>query len=735
MARDNAKPKKVKPPRKRGWNYPREGYGPIHRWLPSWRVVTAFIFACIACGVVAFATLYATIKVPSPADFALAQKTTIYYSDGKTPMGTLADYDRESVKLSTLPEYVPHAVVASEDQTFYTNNGISLRSIARAAINNLKGGAPQGGSTLTQQYVERFYLGTTKDYVGKVKEAILALKIDRQQSKDEILENYLNTIYFGRGAYGIERASQKYFGISAKDLTLDQAALLVAVIPAPSAWDPAVNPDRAKQRWDRVLRNMVDLGYAQQSEVDALAFPQTIPVQTASSFSGTKGYILQAVSQELTASGKFTADELSTSGLKIVTTINADTQQAAVDAVATLPASRPENNYVGLVAVDPRNGEIAAMYGGADFAKRQRNAVTQDRAQGGSTFKPFTLLAALEQDIPLSKTFNSASPMKIGGVEIKNYNGRGLGTIDLLTATKHSVNTVYVQLNEEVGPSATREAAIKAGLPEKTPGLDDSLTNVLGSASPRPIDMARVYSTYANGGKVITPHLVREVYDSRDVLVYSGNTEGEQVFDKETITQLTYALQQPTSAGGTAAATRSLGRPVAGKTGTSSGPWSAWFCGYIPQLVTVVDMYQVGPNGEEQTLTGFGKYSIIGGNTYPVDIWTAFMKAATKGMDIEQFDKPKKLVAPSVTSSDNATTEGEAPQPTEGETGTDPQGTGDVNQGETNPSENGGSHGESGAAGEGESSGGAPQTGGNSGHQGGEGSQGNTSGVANPKGT
>lgn len=735
MANDraNKKAKKPKPPRKRGWNYPREGYGPIHRWLPSWRVVTAFILACIACGVVAFATLYATIKVPSPADFALAQKTTIYYSDGETPIGTLADYDRESVKLSTLPEYVPHAVVASEDQSFYTNNGISLRSIARAVVNNVRGGAKQGGSTLTQQYVERFYLGTTKDYVGKVKEAILALKIDRRQSKDEILENYLNTIYFGRGAYGIERAAEKYFGVSAKDLTLDQAALLVAVIPAPSAWDPAVNPERAQQRWERVLRNMVDLGYAEQSEVDALSFPQTIPVQTASSFSGTKGYILQAVSEELRASGKFTADELSTSGLKIITTINADTQQAAVDAVATLPASRPENNYVGLVAVDPRNGEIAAMYGGADFSKRQRNAVTQDRAQGGSTFKPFALLAALEQGVPLSKTYSSASPMKIGGVDIKNYNGRGMGTINLLTATKHSVNTVYVQLNEDVGPSATREAAIKAGLPENTPGLDDSLTNVLGSASPRPIDMARVYSTYANGGKVITPHLVREVYDSRDVLMYSGNTEGKQVFDKETITELTYALQQPTSAGGTAAATRVLGRPVAGKTGTSSGPWSAWFCGYIPQLVTVVDMYQVGPNGEEETLTGFGKYSIIGGNTYPVDIWTAFMKAATKGMDIEQFDKPKKAVTPSTTQ--ESTAGEEETQATEGEAPADSQGAGvaDAGQEATAPAGEGTTQGESAGGNQGESnSGGTPPQGGTSGNQGGQGANGNGGSSTNP---
>lgn len=224
-------------PKKRGlrWNYPRRGLGPVHRWIPSWRFVLASIAAVFIAGVGVLGTLYVTTNIPEPDGLALAQTTRVYFSDGETEMGSFADIDREPVTLDTLPEYVGQSVIASEDKSFYSNSGIDLRGIVRALVNNARGGAQQGGSTLTQQYVERYYLGTTTSYAGKLKEAIIALKIDNEQSKDEVLENYLNTIYFGRGAYGIEMAAQRYFGISASDLNLSQAVLLTAVIPAPSA--------------------------------------------------------------------------------------------------------------------------------------------------------------------------------------------------------------------------------------------------------------------------------------------------------------------------------------------------------------------------------------------------------------------------------------------------------------------------------------------------------------------
>ena len=627
--------------RKRGWNYPRKGLGPIHRWIPSWRVVLSSIFAVFALGTAALVTLYVTTDIPEPDEMALAQTTRIYYSDGETEMGSFADVEREPVALETLPDWVGHAIIASEDKTFYTNNGIDLRGLARALVNNARGGAKQGGSTLTQQYVERYYLGTTTSYAGKLKEAILAVKIDREQSKEEILENYLNTIYFGRGAYGIEMASQKYFGIPASQLDVSQSAMLAGVIPAPSAWDPANDPEKSESRWRGVLRNMVEEGYIEQSEADALTFPETIPLEQNSDFEGTNGYLLSTVSAELINSGEFTADDLNTRGLKIVTTIDKDKQQAAVDAVDALPEDRPDNNQVGLISTDPRTGSIYALYGGADYLERERNAITQDRAQAGSTFKPFALLTHIEEGGTLWERFASYSPMSFaGGVDIVNFDDSNRGNIDLVTATQNSVNTVYVQLNEEVGPANTRDVAIRAGLPEDTLGLDDSLTNVLGSASPHPLDMARAYGTFANRGVMHDPFIVKEIVDSQDEVIYTGGDKGDRVFEEEDIDTLNYALQAVTESGATGETAGQLGRPVAGKTGTSTGGKSAWFIGYTPQMLTVVDMYQVAENGDEESITPFGHYwawEYLGGGTYPVEIWLDYMSVATAGMDVEEF--------------------------------------------------------------------------------------------------
>lgn len=645
-------------PKKKFWNYPRADKGPIHRWLPSWRVVLASIFGVIGLGVAAFAVLYVSVSIPEPDDLAIAQSTRVYYEDGETEMGSFADISRESVQISDLPDYVGHAVISSEDKSFYTNNGIDLRGIGRALVNNVRGGATQGGSTLTQQYVERYYLGTTTSYTGKLKEAIIALKIDREQSKDEILQNYLNTIYFGRGAYGIEMAAQRYFGVSASELDVSQSALLAGIIPAPSAWDPENSPEKAESRWQGVLGNMVSEGYLTQEEADDLEFPETISTELSDDFEGPDGYLLSTAKSELVASGEFTADEINTRGLKIVTTIDEDMQQAAVDAVDSLPEDRPDNNYVTLTSADPRTGAIYAMYAGADYKERERNGVTQDRAQAGSTFKPFALLAHIEQGGTLWDSYQSYSPMSFGtSLTVQNFDGSNRGTIPLTTATAYSVNTVFVQLNQQVGPAATRDVAVRAGIPDgpaedeaaaanETPGLNDDLTNVLGSASPHPINMVTAYSTFANRGVQHDTHIVKEVYDSDGNLVYSGENEGEKVFEQDDIDTLNYALQGTSEPGATAATAGQLGRPVAGKTGTSSGPWSAWYIGYIPQMVTAVDMYQIGEDGGEEVLSPFGS-KVLGGGQYPADVWLAYMQKATEGMEVEEFaDLPASAGVP-----------------------------------------------------------------------------------------
>lgn len=682
--------KKTKAKRKNVWNYPRAGKGPVARWIPSIRMILGFFLACFAIGVGAFVGLYLALDIPEADDFALAQTTTVRYEDDKSDLGSFAEVHRSSVPLDEISEYVQHAVVSSEDRTFYSNNGIDLKGIARALWNNVRGNPTQGGSTLTQQYVERFYVGQTTSLPGKAKEAILALKIDREQSKSEILENYLNTIYFGRSSYGIETAAQTYFGVTAKDLSLEQSALLAAIIPAPSAWDPAVDPATAQIRFDRVIRLMAEDGWITAAEANAATMPTTLDVNAGDSMSGTNGYLLQAVRDELIASGGFTDNEIDTAGYTIVTTIDEDKQKAAVDAVNNLPDDRPKNNQVGLISVDPQNGEIVAMYGGRDYLERQRNSATQDRAQAGSTFKIFGIVSALEQEISPNQTFDSPATYTPQGSDVtfSNLDGNSYWGVTLNRMTAKSLNTSFIKLNEEIGPDKTAEMAYKMGLPEDLPGLDNNIGNILGSASPTAKELSRAVSTVANGGERLNSvHIVREVRDRDGNVIYSGDAGKERVIDKNIATLASSVLQNVAEPGGTGykIANAFPGKGIAAKTGTSSGPKSAWVVGFTPDIVTVVNMYQTGEDGSEQELTPFGGISSITGSTFPVDTWIDYMAVGFDGLPdtdfpnaddlIRELDKkrwasmpappPSRTVAPSPSPSQTPT-----PEPTETQTTT-----------------------------------------------------------------
>ncbi|MDD9205816.1 penicillin-binding transpeptidase domain-containing protein, partial [Georgenia sp. 10Sc9-8] len=483
-----------------------------------------------------------------------------------------------------------------------------------------------------------YYTGTTTSYVGKFREAILAIKIDQSESKDTVLENYLNTIYFGRGTYGIERAAQAYFDKPAAELSISEAALLAGVIPSPSNWDPAVDRERAEERWTRVLGLMVEDGWITAEEREAAEFPDVADPDASERYAGPTGYVLDSVRTEVIDAAGISALEIDTQGLSIVTTIEEDAQEAAVAAVDDLPEDRPENNRTGMVSIDPETGGIVAMYGGADFITQSRNAATQDRAQAGSTFKPFALAAAMEQGMTLWETYPSYSPMEIEGygAPVRNFDGLDRGWIDLVEATVNSVNTVYAQLNVDVGPENTMDVAVRAGIPEDTPGLVPTASNVLGPASPRVIDMASAYATFASGGIYHEPFLVAEVRDSDDNVRYTGGEEGERVFEAEVVADVTYAMTQVVDRGTGVRA--DLDRPTAGKTGSSNEYRSAWFAGFVPQLATAVAMYQVGEDGGEEVLTGFGRYpDDISGSTYPAELWNAYMSVATEDMEVEEF--------------------------------------------------------------------------------------------------
>lgn len=623
----------------------------------------------IIAGLGTFLVAYAALTVPQADQVALAQTTTVYYADGTTEMGRMSQVNRKIIDASTLPDYVAHAVVASEDRTFYTNSGVDLKGIGRALVNNIRGGARQGASTLTQQYVERYYVGETTGYVGKAKEAILALKINREQSKDQIIGNYLNTIYFGRGAYGIEAASQAYFGHEAKDLTLSEAAMIAGIIPAPSAWDPAVDEEKARSRWTRVINLMVEDGWISQADANAAEFPKTIDPDTLGgpTMEGPTGYLMEQIRTELAQEGGFTADQLATGGYRIISTIDKEKQDQAVEAAEYMYTVRGWNEdsmHVALTSLDPATGEIVAEYGGKDYLKRQQNGATQDIMAAGSTFKPFALIAHAEQGGSIYDTYDGSSPKTFSGLArpVSNDSGVSWGRQNLVNATKNSINTVFVGLNQEVGSATTKQVAIELGIPEDTNGLDDSLLNVLGFAAPHNIDLAHAYSTIASGGQRTTPHIVREVQNSDGSKVFQTTVNPKQVFDTKTMSTVLPALQAVTASGGTAEAAAVLKQDSGGKTGTSEEQKTAQFVGFTPSLVTAVSMYQLDENGSPVSLTNIGGLGQFHGGDWPVTVWVRYMKAVSANDTKLHFDWYKRQTATPVNPAPVATT---TPTPTE----------------------------------------------------------------------
>ena len=621
---------------RRFFNYPRAGKGPIHRWIPSWRFVLGCFLLCVLAVFGLFAYAYSTIKVPDPSEFAQAQTTTVYYADGTTVMGEFAEVDRTIVDGSTVPDYVGQAIVASEDRTFYTNKGVDPKGIARALWNNLRGGETQGASTLTQQYVKNYYVDTTDSYFGKFQQAIMAIKIDREQSKQEILDAYLNTVYYGRGAYGIEAASQAFYDKPSSEMTPSEAALLAGILPAPSGWDPAENPEKAQERWQRVLDFMLADGYITQVEYDAAEFPTTITPKNEQVYEGPNGHLLQMVRAELKDDAGLSDQQIDTGGLKVTTTIDKADQDAIVSTAQSLPEGYSENLRVGMVSIDSKTGGILALYGGPDYLTNQVNTSTDAVAQAGSTYKPFALVAGLENGLTLSNGYRGDSPMTIDGHSFQNFQNASYGWRDLIDSTAYSINTPYLQLNSDLGPEETNKVAIRAGYPEDTSGMDSFVQNVLGSASPHTIDIASSFATFSAQGVRHDPHIVASAVKPDGTAAYTAPTEGERAFDEGVMADTNYALQQVVNYG-SAEKVQALGRPIAAKTGSSSDNKSAQFVGFTPQVVTAVTLYQSGPNGEEESITPWGEYGEITGSTYPADLFVNYMEQALQDVPIEQF--------------------------------------------------------------------------------------------------
>jgi membrane peptidoglycan carboxypeptidase len=638
-------------------DYPRWNRFGWTRWIPSWKLIFAFFGLGVVTAIGGLYAAYSATGLPAPDAQAIAQTTVIYYSDGKTPIAQLATQNRQSVSLEQVPKDVQNAVLAAEDRTFRTNSGIEPTSIARAALSNLRGNSRQGGSTISQQYLKNIYNERDRSVRSKAQEILMAVKMNQVLTKDDILSRYLNTIYFGRDAYGIQAAAHAYFGRStdAIDLSVSQAAFLAGIINAPSLADPRGGPEekaRAVRRWEVVLDAMVAEKWLDPTVRQGLKFPATIePVRTVTT-TGQNGYLKDMVVKEATETLKISEDRLMSAGYKITTTFNRGMMRAGVEAVEEmLPEDRPKGLNIGMTSIDPSTGAVRAIFGGTKYVGPENNNATIARAQGGSTFKPFGLIAALEDGVSLRTEYQSDSPVTVRGQSFRNSDeGESSGSQDLIEATERSLNTVYAQLNDEVGPERMAEAAYAAGIPKNVPIAEEEVGNVLGSADLPAIDMASAYATFAANGIRRKPYTIQTISHrgSKRVLhTKDGKTDGTRAFEADNVADLTHALQQVVR-NGTGSYAQRVGRPVAGKTGTSTNSRSAWFVGYTPLLSTSVVMYQLGTEKNEQgervasnvPMEGFGEFEDIFGGGYPTMIWTEFMELALRGTPDVTFPEP-----------------------------------------------------------------------------------------------
>jgi membrane peptidoglycan carboxypeptidase len=579
---------------------------------------------------------YLCFSVPTPDDAVNKQVATINFADGSQLAKVVPqEGNRIKVSIDQIPKHVQFAVLAAEDRSFFSNPGFDPIGIARAAVGQLTGSGG-GGSTITQQYVKNSLVGDQHSLWRKYREMILAVKISQENTKADILADYLNAIYFGRGAYGIEAASQAYFGKNVWELDPSQGALLAGVIQSPSRWDPAVDPQHSVERWTFVTDGMARQGWLTAEQRAAARFPVTIPPRKISGGVPTddRGLILSAIKDELESRG-ISEQEFSQEGLKITTTIDPAAQQQAVDAAHKGLEGQPPNLRSALVSIDPQTGAIQAYYGGDNGIGLDYARV---RKQPGSTFKPFVLLADMLLPNPMGLgTQFKGEPLP----GLRNADGASCQVCDIKQAMTISNNVIFHELALRVGPQKVADAAKLAGITSPLNNVDAGIA--LGDKEVTPVELASAYATIAAGGVYHPPHLVSKVTTSDDRVLYEAVNPSDQRFSPQIARNVIEAmLGVPTYD----KLTLSGGRPVAAKTGTVQSYIEdqnndAWTAGFTPQLASVV---WIGT--DQNTPIKTAKGVPISGGTLPGTIWKSYMFDATKEQSAQSFGPFKAIGAP-----------------------------------------------------------------------------------------
>ena len=639
----------------------------LRRSLIAGTWLLGLVAALMVTTIVLFYTL---TNVPQPESLPLPQKATIEYADGST-LATIGSVDRTVVPLSEVPQHVRWSVLAAEDRSFYTEHVVSIKGTVRAALDDLKGGDTQGGSGITQQYVKNAYLSNSQTLSRKLKELMIAVKLSREYTKDQILGFYLNTVYFGRGAYGIQAAAQAFFGENAQQLTESQGALLAGMLRAPGYYDPAAHPNQARDRWNYVLQGLVTTGHLSKAKAARQVFPKTRPVRSNSP--GTKGwkYLLTNEVLEQLAQQGISAKEVYSEGMTIRTTINKKAQLSAVSAVNSTfdnTTKQQRNLKTALVAINPRSGGVLAYYGGTgpgikdlDGKVDFNDYASQGARPPGSTMKPYVLAEALTQTLKqvvgkahyaLDSEDQVTRCQLVEGTKICNDPGDddlAGQTVTLADALKYSLNTVFDDLASQVGPSKVATLAHAMGISKSDSNGTKTLVNANGGTSfgigigdypVSVLDNANGYATLADKGVQNTAYLVQTATAANGAVAYQHKSAPKRVIDKRVANDVTLAMKPIANYSGVDLAD---GRESAAKTGTEGvgkgdNNSDAWMAGFTPQVASVV---WVGTGYNRPIFNRYGKP--LYGSGLPGKTWQRFMDGYLKHKKMKSLPDTQEI--------------------------------------------------------------------------------------------
>ncbi|HEX6595383.1 MAG TPA: transglycosylase domain-containing protein, partial [Acidimicrobiales bacterium] len=583
----------------------------------------------------------------------LAVPSVVYAADGSELSLFVAEENRFPIALDQVPPHVVRAVLDAEDERFFDHGPLDLRAMMRALVENVESGEiSQGGSTITQQLVKTALLTPEQDVGRKIQEAALAVRLEGQMSKEEILERYLNTVYFGNGQYGIEAAAQRYFQVPAAELNLGQGVLLASLIRNPVGGDPWVYPEEAIGRRDVVIDRMASIGHVsaeQAEELKAQPLPEPPPERPAQGSDYFVEYAKQTLldDERLGATPQDRIQALFKGGLKIHTTLDPTYQRVAEEQVAAIVPDTGGLFGAALVSVEPATGAVRALVGGSGFDRSKFNLVTDGTGrQTGSSFKTFALAAALEAGYLPNDVINGAYPCNIPDPdsvekvwEPRNVEGSIGGSMTLTEATVNSVNCAYARLVKLLGPQKVADVAKRMGVAENLEPAVLSLT--LGSKDVTPLSMASAYATLAADGERRAPYVVERVEDRDGKVIIEAKHEAERAISVQHARTINQILSQVVNRGtGTAAFIPGWTGGVAGKTGSTDNNLNAWFVGYTRNLATAVWMGT--PGSPQRPMTNVGGITVYGG-TYPAMIWGSYMRAVEAAKPPVRFPAPDPL--------------------------------------------------------------------------------------------